>query len=121
MGVFRSKPLPEEWVVVKVVPDTRKTKQGSDFVFEVDGDLCPELRVLRGTALHFDQTHQSNRGHPLYICSGPMGAGTNEMPSVKTRCSNNVLRVEIGRTAPDKLCYGCRNHGFEGSLIVVVD
>ena len=112
-----------EIVSVMVVNDG-----GNKYAFE--GATTPDLSVEEGKTYRFEQSDNSNSGHPFRFSTtenGSHGGGsafTNNVTVVGTPGnSNSYTEIKIDKNTPNRLYYYCTNHSGMGNdgLILKTD
>ncbi len=99
------------------------TNPGSGNVFVLDGSNAPTISLFRGNTYIFDQSDNSNTGHPIAFKDSGGSAYTTGITSTGTPGSSGAKTTfEVASDAPSSLRYYCTVHGNGmGNTITVTD
>lgn len=99
------------------------TNPGSGNVFVLDGSNAPTISLFRGNTYIFDQSDNSNTGHPIAFKDSGGSAYTTGISSTGTPGSSGAKTTfEVASDAPSSLRYYCTVHGNGmGNTITVTD
>jgi hypothetical protein len=99
------------------------TNPGSGNVFVLSGSNNPAIEMFRGNAYIFDQSDNSNTGHPLVFKDGSGNAWTSGVTVTGTAGSSGAkVEFEVPSDAPSSMRYYCSVHGNSmGNTITVKD
>lgn len=112
--------ITETFVVESVAnPDTG---QGGA-VYEIDGEIKPQLSLIRGGVYTFDVSHASNANHPLRFRVGGPGSDQFTQGVVITGTQGTAgatVVFTVPNNAPNTLQYYCTNHPlYMGNTITI--
>jgi len=99
------------------------TNPGSGNVFVLSGSNNPAIEMFRGNSYIFDQSDNSNTGHPLVFKDGSGNAWTSGVTVTGTAGSSGAkVEFEVPSDAPSSMRYYCSVHGNSmGNTITVKD
>ena len=92
-------------------------------IFYIDGVSAPILTLKRGTTYTFDQSPNTNNGHPLRFKDGDGNSYSNGVTATGTAGSSGAkVTLVVASNAPDDLRYYCTVHGNGmGNTISVIN
>lgn len=99
------------------------TNPGSGNVFVLDGSNAPTIELFRGNTYVFDQSDNSNTGHPIAFKDSGGSSYTDGVTSTGTPGSSGAKTTfVVPSNAPSSLRYYCTVHGNGmGNTITVTD
>ena len=99
------------------------TNPGSGNVFVLDGSNAPTIELFRGNTYVFDQSDNSNTGHPIAFKDSGGSAYTTGVTATGTPGSSGAKTTfVVPSNAPSSLRYYCTVHGNSmGNTITVTD
>jgi len=115
----------KEYVVVVATKDDAHVYngQGSSLGYKVDGVFSPVLQFQLGKTYRFNQSDNSNSGHPInfyYAASKSGGNYTTDVTVNGTAGSSGAYtQILITEATPPVLHYQCTNHGYMGHASVI--
>lgn len=91
-----------------------ETEDGNKYV--INGEITPDIQVMTGCTYCFDQSDESNEGHPLRISTTKNGVhdGGEEYTN-GVAVMDNKLYLQITEDTPKELYYYCINHSGMGN------
>ena len=109
--------------VFVVTVDTKTTShsyhnQGSSKAFLIDGEENPVIELEVGCTYVFDQSHDSNTGHPLGLYRDP--TKLSECTVGVSTDADGMLTITVTDDTPSRLYYQCKNHAYMGSAVIKV-
>jgi len=96
--------------------------QGSSNGYKIDGEFSPFLVLTPGRTYRFDQSDNTNSGHPInfYLESDKTTTySTGVTVNGSAGNSGAYTQIVVGDETPLVLHYQCTNHGFMGNAIQV--
>jgi hypothetical protein len=101
---------------------TKVMATGNGNKFQVDGLQQYDFTVARGNTVIFDQSDNSNTGHPLLLVTTEDGSTQVSGVTVSgTAGTDGKTTWVVAANAPDEVWYKCSNHSGMGARIRVVD
>ena len=106
----------------------------SSNVFQINDKVKPKIKLTRGKAYRFDQSHVSNgsmgysgSSHPMRISTSSDGVhkggtayNSGVVYSKNTGHIRSYIVFEVPSNAPSKLYYYCHNHPNMGGVIDII-
>ena len=101
---------------------------GSGNKFYLDGELAANVQLIPGVTYRFDQSDNSNSGHPLRLSTtknGTHGGGSAYTTGVtiagSAGSSGGYTQIVVNAATADKLYYYCSSHsGMGGDAVISV-
>ena len=96
--------------------------QGSSNGYKIDGEFSPFLVLTPGRTYRFDQSDNTNSGHPInfYLESDKTTTySTGVTVNGSAGNSGAYTQIVVGDETPLVLHYQCTNHGYMGNAIQV--
>jgi len=102
------------------------TDSGNRYAFE--GEIAPNFSVEEGKSYRFDQSDNSNNGHPFKFSqteNGTHGSGTEYTTgvfssSIDQGTAGSFIELRVDKNTPNHLYYYCVNHSGMGSNALIL-
>lgn len=102
------------------------TDSGNRYAFE--GEIAPNFVVEEGKSYRFDQSDNSNNGHPFKFSQTENGihAGASEYTtgvfssSIDQGSAGSFIELRVDKNTPNHLYYYCVNHSGMGSNALIL-
>ena len=98
----------------------RYNGSGSSYGYKIDGKEAPFLTLTPGRTYKFDQSDNSNSGHPLrfYLEANKTTAYTTNVTTSGTPGSSGAYtQIVVGDTTPMVIHYQCSAHSLMGNAV----
>ncbi len=99
-------------------PNHSYYNQGSSKAYLIDGKENTDIELEVGCTYVFDQSDDSNTGHPLGLYRDP--AKMSEHTVGVSIDADGTLTITVTEDTPSRLYYQCKNHQYMGSGVIKV-